>query len=72
MRNFLGFIVTILLVISVIVIGIFISSSLFYMIEMQSLKIPFFDVLKTSIKAGSAGGLVGGVGIYFIPYFSKK
>ena len=52
--------------------GIFISRCLFHIIEMRNFDIPFVDILSISVKAGSVGGLVGGLGIYFIPYCSKK
>ena len=53
-------------------IGIFIVRSLFSIIEMRGFNIPLFDILKVSVKAGTAGGLVGGIGIYFIHYFPKR
>lgn len=72
MLNLLKLIATISFVISIVTTGVFISRSLFYIIEMRSFNIPFFDILNISIKVGSVGGLVGGIGIYFIPYFSKN
>lgn len=72
MLNLLKLIATISFVISIVTIGVFISRSLFYIIEIRSFNIPFFDILKISIKVGSVGGLVGGIGIYFTPYFSKN
>ncbi|HHP2691523.1 TPA: hypothetical protein ACR8UQ_002453 [Klebsiella variicola] len=72
MRSLLNLIATIFLVIAVTTIGIFIVRSLFSIIEMRDVNIPLFDILKVSVKAGTAGGLVGGGGIYFIHYFSKK
>ena len=72
MLNLFKLIATISFVISIVAIGVFISRSLFYIIEMRSFKIPFFDILKISIKVSYVGGLVGSIGIYFIPYFSKN
>jgi len=72
MRNLLKLIVTIFFVISVVTIGIFISRVLFYLVETRGFNIPFFEILKISIRAGLAGGFVGGIGIYLIPYFSTK
>lgn len=72
MRNLLRLITTILFVILIVTAGIFISRALFYFIEIRSFNIPFISILKVSLKAGVAGGLVGGVGIYLIPYFATK
>lgn len=72
MRNFLRLIMTIMLVISAVTFGIFISRILFYVIEERDFNIPFIEILKVSFKAGSAGGLIGGIGIYLIPYFFTK
>ncbi|MGR7477922.1 hypothetical protein ACU62T_19915 [Klebsiella aerogenes] len=72
MRSLLNLIATIFLVIAVTTIGIFIVRSLFSIIEMRGFNIPLFDILKVSVKAGTAGGLVGGIGIYLIHYFPKK
>ncbi|WP_275554331.1 hypothetical protein [Mixta sp. Marseille-Q2659] len=72
MRNLLRLITTILFVIIIVTVGIFISRVLFKLIEIRSFNIPFIDILKVSLKAGVAGGLVGGVGVYLIPYFAKK
>nr|WP_124037228.1 hypothetical protein [Klebsiella variicola] len=72
MHSLLNLIATIFLVIAVTTIGIFIVRSLFSIIEMRGFNIPLFDILKVSVKAGTAGGLVGGIGIYFIHYFSKN
>lgn len=72
MREFLKLSATVLFVMSIVTIGIFISRSIFYIIEMRSFDLPFIDILKISAKAGSVGGLVGGLGIYLIPYQSKK
>ena len=71
MLNLFKLIATISFVISIVAIGVFISR-LFYIIEMRSFNIPFFDILKISIKVSYVGGLVGSIGIYFIPYFSKN
>ena len=70
--NLLRLMTTVLLVVLIVTIGVFISRVLFYFIEMKNLNIPFIEILKISLKAGVAGGLVGGVGIYLIPYFSTK
>lgn len=72
MRNILRLITTVLLVILIVTIGIFISRVLFYSIETKSFNIPLIEILKISLKAGVAGGLAGGVGIYLIPYFATK
>lgn len=72
MLNLFKLVATISFVISIVAIGVFISRSLFYIIEMRSFNIPFFDILKISIKVSYVGGLVGSIGIYFIPYFSKN
>jgi len=72
MRNLLRLITTILFVILIVTIGIFISRVLFYFIEIRSFNIPLIEILKVSLKAGVAGGLAGGVGIYLIPYFATK
>ena len=69
MNNFAKFIVTILLLIFTVSSGIFIFRILLYVFESRDLNIPFYDIIIFSIKAGSAGGGVGGIGIYFIPYF---
>jgi len=72
MRNLLRLITTILFVILIVTVGIFISRVLFYFIEIRSFNIPLIEILKVSLKAGVAGGLAGGVGIYLIPYFATK
>jgi hypothetical protein len=72
MRNLLRLITTILFVILIVTVGIFISRVLFYFIEIRSFNIPLIEISKVSLKAGVAGGLVGGVGIYLIPYFASK
>ncbi len=72
MRSLLNLIATIFLVIAVTTIGIFIVRSLFSIIEMRGFNILLFDILKVSVKAGTAGGLVCGIGIYFIHYFPKR
>ena len=72
MRSLLNLIATIFLVIAVTTIGIFIVRSLFSIIEMRGFNIPHFDILKVIVKAGTAGGLVGGIGLYFIHYFPKR
>lgn len=72
MRNLLRLITTILFVILIVTVGIFISRVLFYFIEIRSFNIPLIEISKVSLKAGVAGGLVGGVGIYLIPYFATK
>ena len=72
MRKILKLSTAILFAMSIVTIGIFISRSIFYIIEMRSFNLPFIDILKISAKAGSVGGLVGGLGIYLIPYHSQK
>lgn len=72
MHNLLRLITTILLVILIITAGIFISRVLLCFIEMRSFNIPFISILKISLKAGVAGGTVGGIGIYLIPCFATK
>ena len=72
MRNLLRLITTILFVVLIVTVGVFISRALFYFLEIRSFNILFIDILKVSLKSGVAGGLVGGVGIYLIPYFAKK
>ena len=72
MRNLLRLITTILFVILIVTVGIFISRVLFYFIEIRSFNIPLIEISKVRSKAGVAGGLVGGVGIYLIPYFATK
>lgn len=72
MRNIARLLLTILLVVAVVTVGIFISRTIIYVIENKTLFIPFIDIFKVSIKAGLAGGVVGGIGIYFIPYCSTK
>lgn len=72
MRSLLNLIATIFLVIAETTIGIFIVRSLFSIIEMRGFNIPLFNILKVSVKAGTAGGLVGGIGVYFIHYFPKR
>ncbi|MCX0499353.1 hypothetical protein [Erwinia billingiae] len=72
MRNLLRLIATILFFILIVTIGVFISRILFYFIEVRSFNIPLIEIFKVSLKAGVAGGLVGGVGVYLIPYFATK
>lgn len=72
MHSLLRLITTIVFVILIVTTGIFISRVLFYMIEIRGFNIPFIEILKVSLKAGVAGGLVGGVGIYLTPYFAAK
>lgn len=72
MHSLLRLITTIVFVILIVTTGVFISRVLFYMIEIRGFNIPFIEILKVSLKAGVAGGLVGGVGIYLIPYFAAK
>lgn len=69
MRSLLNLIATIFLVIAVTTIGIFIVRSLFSIIEMRDVNIPLFDILKVSVKAGTAGGLVGGRNIFYPLFF---
>lgn len=72
MNNFAKLIITILLLIFTVSTGIFICRILIYAFESRDLNIPFYDIIIFSITAGSAGGVAGGIGIYFIPYFSSK
>lgn len=72
MRSLLRLVATISFVILVVTTGIFISRVLFYFLEIRNFNIPFFEILKISVKAGLVGGLVGGIGIYLIPFFSIK
>lgn len=72
MRNLLKLITTIIIVVVIVTAGAFISRSLFSFIETRNFNIPSISILKVSLKASVAGGLVGGIGIYFIPYFSTK
>lgn len=72
MNNLIRLMITILIVIFVVTIGVFISRILIYSLEFRSFNIPFIEIMKISIKVGLAGGSVGGIGIYLIPYFSRK
>lgn len=59
MCNLLRLITTILFVVLIVTVVIFISRLLFYFLEIRSFNIPFIEILKVSLKAGVAGGLVG-------------